>query len=64
MWVGLIVLYIIAIPLAYLFGFTFHWGVVGIRVACIVGFAFGAIILMRRWASKSNQVIAENSSGL
>lgn len=57
MWVGLIGLWIIAIPLAYLFGFTLHWGVVGIRIACIVGFTFGSIILVRRWVTKSKQVI-------
>lgn len=52
MWVGLIVLWLVALPLGYVMGFWWHWGVIGIRLAIIVGFMLGAAVLWCRWRAK------------
>jgi Na+-driven multidrug efflux pump len=39
----------IGIPLAYLFGFVFHWGLIGIAAAHNVFSVAGAFILWKRW---------------
>lgn len=56
MWLSLIVLWLVAVPLAYVFAFDFHWGVVGIRVGVVVGFAIGAVMLWRRWVKRTREL--------
>lgn len=53
MWIGLFAIWVVAVPLSYVFAFYLHWGVVGIRAATIIGFLFGAIVLWHRWLKKT-----------
>ena len=41
------------IPIAYLLGFVFHFGLIGIQVANIIMTLLGAIILWLRWLKRS-----------
>jgi MATE family multidrug resistance protein len=51
MVIGLIASWGINIPLAYLFGFVFGWGVLGIRGAFFFGFSLGAALMIRRFSA-------------
>lgn len=48
MWVGVIASWGISIPLGYLFGFTFHWGIVGLALGFLVAWLFSSALLVRR----------------
>ncbi|OGO91232.1 MAG: hypothetical protein A3F10_01995 [Coxiella sp. RIFCSPHIGHO2_12_FULL_42_15] len=52
MWLGLITLWLIAVPLSYVMGFSLEWGVIGIRMAAIIAFFIGALLLWMRWRSR------------
>lgn len=52
MRVGILVTWIIGLPLSYLLAFTFHWGPVRISIAYALGFLVGAIILTQRFYRK------------
>lgn len=49
MYVGLISIWLVGLPLGYLFAFTLHWGVVGVAIGSAIGITIGALILMLRW---------------
>jgi len=49
MYMGLIVIWLIGMPLAYLFAFIFHWGLVGIVSGGLISMIIGASIMMARW---------------
>jgi MATE family multidrug resistance protein len=49
MYVGLIVIWLIGIPLAYLFGFKVGWGAEGIMLSSLVAMLLGSAILFVRW---------------
>lgn len=57
MWVGILIIWFVSIPLGYLFGFTFHWGVIGFRVASSIALFTGAILLFARWRQRSGELI-------
>jgi multidrug resistance protein, MATE family len=52
MFVAILSLWIIRMPLAYLFGFKWHWGIIGIAWSGVVGVAIGALLLWLRWQKK------------
>ncbi len=62
MYVGFIALWLVGIPLAYIFAFILHWGVLGIAVGGTIGMLTGAVIIMYRWwkltegLQKSNEI--------
>lgn len=49
MFVGLSLLWLVGIPLSYLFAFHLHFGVIGIAMGSAVSMTIGTIILLRRW---------------
>lgn len=49
MMVGLIVIWLIGIPLGYVMAFQWHWGVVGISLGSGIGVLLGAIVVLYRW---------------
>lgn len=49
MYLGIAVIWLIDIPLAYILGFTFHYGIVGIASAGLVSMLLGAVIMLMRW---------------
>ena len=49
MFIGIFVLWIIGIPLSYIFGFICHWGVYGIALGGASGMLIGALLIMMRW---------------
>ena len=49
MWVGIFIMWIIAVPFGYLLAFTFQQGVVGFRIASSVAFLIGAGLIWWRW---------------
>ncbi len=52
MLVAILSLWIIRIPLAYLFGFVWHGGIIGIAWSGVIGVAIGAGLLWLRWRNK------------
>jgi MATE family multidrug resistance protein len=52
MFVAILALWIIRMPLAYLFGFVWHGGIIGIAWSGVVGVAIGAALLWYRWRKK------------
>ncbi|MCF6774979.1 MATE family efflux transporter [Thiotrichales bacterium 19X7-9] len=57
MIVSIINAWIICIPLAYIFCFTFNLGLIGISIAGIIMMFIGAVILYLRWAYKSQNIV-------
>jgi len=53
MYVSLACLWLISVPLAYIFGFTFNWGIIGIAIARGLGTIMLALIISFRWYNKS-----------
>jgi len=53
MWAGLTTVWLVGVPLAYFFGFYFHWGVIGIRIGRGIGIVLSGSILFIRWYQKS-----------
>ena len=58
MFVGLSTIWLIGIPLSYLFAFTLHFGVIGIAMGSAVGMLIGAIIILYRWNVMSKQAMS------
>ena len=52
MIVAILALWIIRMPLAYLFGFVWHGGIIGIAWSGVIGVAIGAGLLWVRWRKK------------
>lgn len=52
MFIAILSLWIIRMPLAYLFGFYWHAGIVGIAWSEVIGTAVGAVLLWFRWHKK------------
>lgn len=52
MYVSLIVIWLIGVPLGYVFAFHLHWGVFGTSIGGGIGYAIGAALLMWRWYSR------------
>jgi len=46
----------VGISLVYLFGFTFHWGLVGMKCAPVLTTLISAVILWRRWHQKAAEI--------
>lgn len=57
MLVGILLIWLVSIPLAYLFGFHFHWGVIGLNVGNAIGYIIGALILLWRWHTRYQSLI-------
>lgn len=57
MWVGLITIWLVRVPLAYLFGFILHWGVYGISLSAVPAMFIGAYLLWNRWQAKMRKLI-------
>lgn len=55
MIMGLIVIWVIGMPLAYLFAFIFHWGLAGIVTGGLVSMIIGASIMLYRWHTLSGK---------
>lgn len=53
MYIGIVSLWFIAVPLAYLLAFIFSFGVYGISLGFCLGVLIGAILVMYRWRYKS-----------
>lgn len=47
----------VSIPLIYLFGFTLHWGLIGMTSAGVLTTLISAAVLWRRWVVKSRELI-------
>jgi len=52
MQLSFIIIWPIGVPLAYLMGFTFNWGLIGITIAHDVAIALACIFLYWRWVNK------------
>lgn len=53
MIIGMLVIWLIGIPLSYFFGLVLHYGAPGIAFGSLVGMAIGAILIVQRWYIKS-----------
>lgn len=53
--------WIIGLPSAYLFGFIFHFGVIGIWVGLLISLAASASMLTFRFMRKTKQLVESNS---
>jgi len=51
----LLVTWLVGLPLVYLFGFVFHWGLIGVTFGGIVMNIVGTAVLWVRWHRKSGQ---------
>lgn len=49
MWISIAVTWLILIPLAWILGFGFHFGIIGITLAGVVGSIISVVILRIRW---------------
>lgn len=49
MWVGIIIIWLISVPIGYLLGITWGWGVMGFRLATTLAFLVGALAIYLRW---------------
>lgn len=56
MWIALFFIWVIYIPLAYILGFTFHFGLIGIFVASLIVNIFGALGIWLRWVNRINRM--------
>ncbi len=54
MWVGVIVVWLIALPLNYLGAFTLGLGAIGLRLGFLVAFIVGAYLLIRRFQQRAS----------
>ncbi|MCW7538516.1 MATE family efflux transporter [Aquabacterium sp. A7-Y] len=52
MQLSIVMIWVIGVPLAYLMGFTWNWGLVGITVAHDIVMAIGCAILWWHWKNK------------
>lgn len=59
MRVSLLVMWGLVLPLSYLFAFTWHWDVIGLRLGGNVGLLIGAAVLYWRWKVMSDRVIVD-----
>jgi len=48
-------LWLISIPLAYLFGFVFGYGARGIRLGFTIGITIGCLMLLSRWLASTKK---------
>lgn len=53
MYVSIGITWLIGIPLAYIFGFIFHWGLIGITLSGIVSMVLATSAVYWRWQVKS-----------
>jgi|GEM_PF-5292290 len=52
----------LVLPLGYLFAFTLHWDVIGLRLGGNVGMLVGALVLYWRWKVMSARVTDSSST--
>ena len=57
MRVSLLVMWGLVLPLGYLFAFTWHWDVIGLRLGGNIGMLVGALVLYWRWRVMSDRVL-------
>ncbi len=62
MRIGLGALWLISLPIAYLFGFLFHWGAVGVMIGWTLGVGLGTVILAVRWFFRGSLKIESRPS--
>ncbi len=55
MFIGLIMIWVVGLPLGYVLGFILHFGVVGIASGTAIGVFMGAVIVLYRWYVLSNK---------
>jgi MATE family multidrug resistance protein len=53
---SVIVCWVISLPLGYVFGFWFKWGVVGMKIAFLIAVTFGAITMIRRLYQRTREL--------
>lgn len=61
MKIGIICLWLIALPMCCCVGFVFHGGPVGLRIGFSSGFLIAAVLLFRRIHKKLQSLSFENS---
>ena len=54
-----ILTWIFGIPLCYLFGFVFHWGLIGMTCSGIIGMVVSCIVLYWRWRQQCRKLLME-----
>ncbi len=59
MYLGLVIMWLIGLPLAYGFGFSLHGGVVGFALANLIAVILAAGLLIYRWHTKVHHLIAK-----
>ncbi|OGT39451.1 MAG: hypothetical protein A3E81_06675 [Gammaproteobacteria bacterium RIFCSPHIGHO2_12_FULL_36_30] len=52
MQVGVLIMWLLVVPLGYLFAFTLHMNVIGFRIGSNIGLLIGAAIIVWRWRAK------------
>jgi len=53
MWINFIVLWVFALPLAYVLAFPLHYGLMGLNLGFLVAFIVGAWFMIRRFHAKT-----------
>ena len=55
MWIGVLFMWLIAIPLGYIMAFVFHWGVVGLASSSIIAVFLGTVVIWQRFSWQLRQ---------
>jgi len=59
MIVLILLTWFVGIPLAYLFGFIFHWGLIGMTCSGILGMLISFVVLHLRWKQQCRKLLRE-----
>ena len=59
MMVLMLLTWVLGIPLAYLFGFVFHWGLIGMTCSGIIGMLISFVVLYLRWKKQCRKLLRE-----
>ncbi len=62
MIMGIISLWLICLPLAYLFAFILHWGIFGIAFGSASGLLVGALFIVYRWRALTAKIAISPST--
>lgn len=60
MYLSLVLIWLVGMPLSYLFGFTFHFGLIGIALGSTLGMLISVSVLTWRWKAQMKRIEESN----